>query len=826
MKRYIIGLLTLLAFAFTVPAGAFAQNSLDVASASGDPASSGNIVRVDMTNDESVSGIEFTLRAVSPDLEPTDVRLGTRFLGKDFSASSNLFAGGDSARVVIVSLSGDSIEAGTGTIAEILFDVAPGASPGSTTDMTLNDIVVSDPLGGLVDGTNSSGLFTIITTTPSTLSADNVGANLGDAEIVTVSLDNLDVGREVAALQFTLTDLPDNLDVVDGEGIEVTAVGRASGFSVGANETENGVVVTLTDAGGGTIVTGSGPIVEINYLASRGSGVSSLDFTDVTISDADAVEMPQGTHTSGSFAINVSPVAVDDEEEAEEDTPVSFNLLANDTDDDGDPLTITGVTQPDNGDVVIDVGDTSVTYTPDPDYNSEIEEEFDEFTYTISDGNGGTDVATVSVDVLADNDAPVVSAPETEVTDEDVALIFSDQNDNEITISDVDADEGDGGDLQVTLTASSTVTLNPGAEVQITDGADGSSTVTFTGGLSDINDALDGLTYQPDPDVNGIEEGSLIIDVIDAGGSFGNHSISIDITPVNDAPSIAGPSSESTDEDTPITFNGGNDNTITVHDLDADDEEGGVEVTLTATSTVTLNQAQVGDLTSLSGDGTDTVVMTGAVEEINDVLNGMVYTPDPDVHGDGAGSLTVDVSDLGNTGSGGPLADQLVVSIDITSINDVPSITSTELADALQDIAYSFTVTAEDAEGDDITFGLAVAPEWLSIDEATGQLSGIPAISDTGNAEVEIRVSDGEDSSSTVFGLDVIKDTVAPEFISGPSDQGVTDTQITVVFSSNEAVTGVVRYGIADQQNVPPSTNGTLALTDSVVIGTPDTEQS
>lgn len=851
MKRYVIGLLTLLAFAFAAPAGAFAQNSLDVVNASGDPASSGNIVHVDMTNVESVSGIQFTLRAVSPDLEPTDVRLGTRFLGRDFDASSTLFAGGDSVRVVIVSLSGDSIVAGSGTIAEILFDVAPGATPGSTTDLTLNDIVVSDPIGGLVEGTNTSGIFSIITTTPSSLSADNVGAILGETGLVTVSLDNLDDGREVAALQFTLTDLPDNLDVVDGEGIEVSAVGRASGFTVGANETEDGVVVTLTDLNGGTIAPGSGPIVTINYWANRGSGLTTLDFADVIISDEDAVEMPQGTHTSGSFTINVPPTiaAIPDPEPIDEDAGQQNVNLSGITAGGGESqdLKVTvllGAGLATGGATYTSPDETgTVSYTPDIDFNGTTS-----VLVTVTDagpdgidddGNGDDASTTVSFDVTIDsvNDAPSIAGPSSESTDEDMPLIFSTANGNLISISDPDVGEGD---MDLSITALSTVSLSTLAG--LAGEGDGTSELSYTGTLGAINAALDGLIYTPTSNQNGEEAGGITISIDDKGNSgvesepeTDQLTIAIDLNPVNDVPLLSNIEVE------PVTFTEDGGPVQVTGSLNVNDDDEG-EPLQGATVTI-LNYVPGQDVLDFVPDegitgafdsetGILSLTGSGGEEEYELRLRSVTYENTSDNPSTATRTIAFVVDDGVQDPIPGAASGILAVSDAVTRdvviipVNDPPSVTSSELADALQDIAYSFTVTAEDPEGNDITFGLGVAPEWLSINPETGQLGGTPAISDTGNTEVEVRVSDGEDSSSTVIGLDVIRDSVAPAFTSGPSDQGVTDTQFTVVFSSNEEVTGVVRYGILNQQTVPPSTNGTLALTDSVVIVTADTEQS
>ncbi|MFO7537130.1 MAG: PKD domain-containing protein, partial [Chloroflexota bacterium] len=92
---------------------------------------------------------------------------------------------------------------------------------------------------------------------------------------------------------------------------------------------------------------------------------------------------------------NNPPVAVDDEATAVQETPLVIDVLANDFDPDGDELTIVAVTQPANGMVVINNGET-ITYTPAAGFYGTT----DSFTYTISDGRGGVDTATVVVTVV------------------------------------------------------------------------------------------------------------------------------------------------------------------------------------------------------------------------------------------------------------------------------------------------------------------------------------------------------------------------------------------------------------------------------------------
>lgn len=97
---------------------------------------------------------------------------------------------------------------------------------------------------------------------------------------------------------------------------------------------------------------------------------------------------------------NQPPVARNDSAQGLEDESITIPVLNNDSDPDGDPLSLIAVSQPAHGRVQI-VG-SQVTYIPDAKYFGS-----DQFTYTISDGNGGSASATVSINILPVNDAPV-----------------------------------------------------------------------------------------------------------------------------------------------------------------------------------------------------------------------------------------------------------------------------------------------------------------------------------------------------------------------------------------------------------------------------------
>ena len=162
--------------------------------------------------------------------------------------------------------------------------------------------------------------------------------------------------------------------------------------------------------------------------------------------------------------------------------------------------------------------------------------------FTLTDGDGGTS-ATISRNITPQqvNDAPAVNySAGNQNVDEDASLVFSLANGNRFYISDDDI-QADPAAVTLTVT-NGTLTLAQTTGLSNLSG-DGTSTVSFTGNLANVNAALNGLTYSPDADYNGAE--TLNIQVTDQGdvydqGTGGaqsdNFDINITVDPVNDAP--------------------------------------------------------------------------------------------------------------------------------------------------------------------------------------------------------------------------------------------------------------------------------------------------
>jgi len=170
---------------------------------------------------------------------------------------------------------------------------------------------------------------------------------------------------------------------------------RRVSFEVILNE--NGDVQTMYKdiAGGDGLEMGNSATVGIENPT--GTVALQYAFNEAVLSTGLAVRyyVPSGGGNS-------PPNAVDDPATTTEDTPVTVTVLTNDSDPDGDALTVTGASHPLHGTAVVNPGGT-ISYTPDPNWSGA-----DSFDYTVSDGSL-SDTATVNLTVNPVNDAPTVS---------------------------------------------------------------------------------------------------------------------------------------------------------------------------------------------------------------------------------------------------------------------------------------------------------------------------------------------------------------------------------------------------------------------------------
>ena len=239
------------------------------------------------------------------------------------------------------------------------------------------------------------------------------------------------------------------------------------------------VITGVSGAFNGSVVINlAGDIVfkpEVNFFGTAGFTYhvdnleGGMDSADVTIIVEENLE-------------NAPPLAVDDGPiNIVEDTIKlieSADLLANDTDPDGNPLTIIEVNGATGGAVQL-LANGVIEFTPDANYNGPAA-----FTYTVSDGNGGVDTASVNLNITPVNDAPLTADDNNiNILEDQVAIIAA----TDLLANDTDPD---GDDLVITSVGAAVngaVNLLVDGDVEFTPAADYNGPASFTYTVSDGN---------------------------------------------------------------------------------------------------------------------------------------------------------------------------------------------------------------------------------------------------------------------------------------------------------------------------------------------------
>lgn len=325
---------------------------------------------------------------------------------------------------------------------------------------------------------------------------------------------------EDTSLTFSST-LSTSLSVSDPDAanapIQLTFSATGGALTLGS---KNNLTFTLGDGTDDATMSFTGTITDVNAALEaavfrpaanfNGAAKVELNTNDLgntgvggALSDIDSV-------TITVRPVNDPPTGVDDVATMAEDaTDERVDVLANDSisPDTGETLRVTAVGAPAHGTARLDQGGLAVRYTPNANYFGS-----DSFTYTMTDGNGGTASATVSVTVLPVNDPPQ-AAPD----------VFSVAQDSADDVLDVLANDTIAPDVNETLAVivvspaqHGTVTVGPGgADLRYTPtrGYIGPDTVTYT-----VRDSSGGyaativsITVGADSDSDGLSDGDELV---------------------------------------------------------------------------------------------------------------------------------------------------------------------------------------------------------------------------------------------------------------------------------------------------------------------------
>jgi Ca2+-binding RTX toxin-like protein len=310
----------------------------------------------------------------------------------------------------------------------------------------------------------------------------------GSTELQTFTIDITNVNEAPDAGDTTATTAEDSAVVIDVASL----IGDVDGDTL---------TVTASSPNGSVSVSGT----EITFTPNANfNGPATVSYT---------VTDPGGLTGTGEIAVTVAPVqdapvAVDDDFSTNEDAFIDIpyaSLTANDTDPDGDALTVTGVGSPVNGSVALLPGNI-IRFTPAADFVGVAS-----FTYTVSDGHGGQDTGLVSIDVTAfanTINVTLTSGPNTYVapTNDNYNVSALGGNDSVTTSSGNDTINGSTGQDTINSGSGNDVILFGSGNLgfDVVDAGLGFDTLRAT-----ANDGFIGLTS-----VTGIEE-------IDAGGLSG-----------------------------------------------------------------------------------------------------------------------------------------------------------------------------------------------------------------------------------------------------------------------------------------------------------------
>ena len=290
---------------------------------------------------------------------------------------------------------------------------------------TAEDTSKSITLSAVSPNPSASFSFTIVTP-PTHGQLTGAGANrsyqpapdFNGSDSFTFKANDGSRDSNVSTITITTTEVNDapsatnDADSTDEDtNLEITASDLTTNDSAGpSNETVQVLTVTSvteTVDTHGTVTLSSGTITYSPALNYNGPASFQYQVCDNgTTNGAADVLCATGTMNVTVNAVNDAPDAVDDTPTIAEDSGANtINVRGNDGDVDGDTLTVTAVTQGAHGSVAITNGGADVSYTPNADFFGS-----DSFTYSVSDGHGGTDTATVNITVTNVNDAPVLTS--------------------------------------------------------------------------------------------------------------------------------------------------------------------------------------------------------------------------------------------------------------------------------------------------------------------------------------------------------------------------------------------------------------------------------
>ncbi|EGQ8455615.1 tandem-95 repeat protein [Vibrio parahaemolyticus] len=725
--------------------------------------------------------------------------------------------------------------------------------PLATTPVTL-DTIEED--GGSIIITTEELLSNVDDEDKDTLSVENLIIDKGNGTLV----DNGDGTWTFTPQIDDDTEVSFTFDIIDDEDLVVSGSANLDILPINdAPNAENDVITTEEDTAVTIDVLVNDSDVEGDVLSIQSASVPSeqgsvdivngkLVFTpaenfngDATITyivtDGDLTDEAKVTVTV--TPVNDSPVAVDDTTSIQEDTAVTIDVLTNDTDVDGDKLSIESASVPKEQGTV-EVVDGKLVFTPVENFNGHAE-----IIYTVTDGEL-TDEAKVTVTVNPVNDAPTIKVDAVESITEDA--VNTDTVVATLTVRDTDTPEDQ---LTVSLENNSNgYFVLVGNEVKLTQA-----------GVDAVNN-----------DELNLKDLTISASVSDGVNPTASDSDSLVVNRVNDAPTVENAIADQVlsedfdaytidlnevfkDSDSSLEFSVSGNNSIQISIVSGvatitptADWNGKETITFTAkdpsgesvSQTVNFTVAPVVDIEADSADvvedtptiinvlGNDTFESTDKVVSLdadNGPKNGTVivnndgtvtYTPDDNYVGEDTFTYIV---------TSGGMSESTTVEVNVTPVNDAP-VAKDDIATTQEDTAVTIDVLPNDTDvdGDKLSIQSATVPEAQGkVEIVDGKLVFTPAENFNGDAEITYTVTDGSltDQATVKVTVNAVNDT--PEVESNIADQTLAEDFTPYSIDLNNAfsdVDGELTFSVSGNSNIQ------VAIVNGIATFTPTADWS
>ncbi|MCX8905898.1 tandem-95 repeat protein, partial [Vibrio parahaemolyticus] len=537
--------------------------------------------------------------------------------------------------------------------------------------------------------------------------------------------------------------------------------------------------------------------------------------------------------------VNDAPVAKGDTAITDEDTPVTIDVLPNDTDIDGDKLSIQSASVPKEQGTV-EVVDGKLVFTPTENFNGDAE-----ITYTVTDGEL-TDEAKVAVTVNPVNDAPTIKVDAVESITEDA--VNTDTVVASLTVRDTDTPEDQ---LTVSLENNSNgYFVLVGNEVKLTQA-----------GVDAVNN-----------DELNLKNLTISASVSDGVNPTANDSDSLVVNRVNDAPTVENAIADQVlaedfdvytidlnevfkDSDSSLEFSvSGNDNiqisivsgvatitptadwngketiTFTAKDPSGENVSQTVNFTVASVADIVADKATVVEDTPtiinvLSNDTFESTDKVVSLDADNGPKNGTVivnndgtvtYTPDDNYVGEDTFTYIV---------TSGGMSESTTVEVNVTPVNDAP-VAKDDIATTQEDTAVTIDVLPNDTDvdGDKLSIQSATVPEAQGkVEIVDGKLVFTPAENFNGDAEITYTVTDGSltDQATVKVTVNAVNDT--PEVESNIADQTLAEDFTPYSIDLNNAfsdVDGELTFSVSGNSNIQ------VAIVNGIATFTPTADWS